>query len=108
VLDAKYRLEQGLNDALSSIHSYREALVHELDSGHVEGIASAAYLLAPYVPELGSGYRETSLPGRLFHPQYRAGFHFGAVTLRPGMTASDFATALKAVLVDATGTRASA
>jgi hypothetical protein len=47
VLDAKYRIEQGLNDALSSIHAYRDALVREVDSGNVEGIVSAAYLLAP-------------------------------------------------------------
>jgi hypothetical protein len=104
VLDAKYRIDQGLNDALSSIHAYRDALVHEADSGNVEGIVSAAYLLAPYVPELASGYRETPLPSRLFHPKYRTEFRFGAVTLRPGMKASDFATALKAILADATGT----
>src|SRR5262249_34568932 len=30
VLDAKYRIDQGLNDALSSIHSYRDALVREV------------------------------------------------------------------------------
>jgi hypothetical protein len=69
--------------------------------GNVEGIVSAAYLLAPYVPELASGYRETPLPGRLFHPHYRTGFRFGAITLRPGMTASDFIAALRMIVADA-------
>ncbi|MFG1193393.1 MULTISPECIES: nuclease domain-containing protein [Xanthobacter] len=102
VLDAKYRIEEGLNDALSSIHTYRDALVREAETGLMTGIVSAAYLLAPYVPSLVSGYRDTPLPGRLFHPEYRAGFRFGAVTLRPGMSTGEIATALKAVVTDAT------
>lgn len=102
VLDAKYRIEEGLNDALSSIHTYRDALVREAETGGVTGIVSAAYLLAPYVPSLVSGYRDTPLPGRLFHPEYRAGFRFGAVTLRPGMSTGEIATVLKAVVADAT------
>lgn len=104
VLDAKYRIEEGLNDALSSIHTYRDALVREVETGGVTGIVSAAYLLAPYVPSLVSGYRDTQLPGRFFHPEYRAGFRFGAVTLRPGMSTGEIATALKTVVADATTT----
>ncbi len=45
VLDAKYRVADGLNDALTSIHTYRDALVQEADAGGVKGIVSAAYLL---------------------------------------------------------------
>jgi hypothetical protein len=107
VLDAKYRINEGLNDALSSIHTYRDALVQEADSGAVEGIVTAAYLLTPHVPVLGSGYRDTAMPGRLFHPGYRAGFRFGAVTLRPGMTSSEIAAALRLVVADATTTAVS-
>ena len=81
VLDAKYRIDEGLNDALSSIHTYRDALVREAASGAAEGIVSAAYLLTPYDPSIVAGYRDTPMPGRLFHPEYRAGFRFGAVTL---------------------------
>ncbi|ARS71067.1 DUF2357 domain-containing protein [Sinorhizobium meliloti] len=102
VLDAKYRINEGLNDALSSIHTYRDALVQEAESGRTRGIVTAAYLLTPYVPVLGSGYRDTPMPGRLFHPSYRAGFRFGAVTLRPGMTASEIAATLRLVVADAT------
>lgn len=102
VLDAKYRIDEGLNDALGSIHTYRDALVQETDSGAVEGVVTAAYLLTPHVPVLGSGYRDTPMPGRLFHPGYRAGFRFGAVTLRPGMTSTEIVAALRLIVADAT------
>ncbi len=103
VLDAKYRIEQGLSDALTSVHTYRDALVREVDTGMPEGIVSAAYLLAPYVPALAEGYRETQMPARLFHPEYRTDFCFGAVTLRPGMTSAEIAEALRLIISDVTG-----
>jgi len=81
VLDAKYWIEDGLNEALNSIHTYRDALVREVDSGNVEKIVMAAYLLTPYIPELKAGYRDAPMPGWLFHPEYRRSFRFGAVTL---------------------------
>jgi hypothetical protein len=102
VLDAKYRIDESLNDALSSIHTYRDALVREADSGETKGIVTAAYLLTPHTPALLTGYRETQMPGRLFHPEYRASFRFGAVTLRPGMTAAEITTALHLIIDDAT------
>jgi hypothetical protein len=103
VLDAKYRIEDGLPDALNSIHTYKDALVREVDGGKIEGFVNAAYLLAPHLPGAAPDYRATPLPGRLFHPEYRRRFRFGAVTLRPGMTVADIATALKGVVADATG-----
>jgi hypothetical protein len=102
VLDAKYRISQGLNDALSSIHTYRDALVQEASSRKTEGIVTAAYLLTPHVPELAPTYEDTQLPGRLFHPAYRERFRFGAVTLRPGMSVGDIGVTLRAVVADAT------
>jgi hypothetical protein len=102
VLDAKYRVADGLNDALTSIHTYRDALVQEAEAGDVKGIVSAAYLLTPDMPAIGSTYRSTAMPGRLFHPQYRAGFRFGAMTLKPGMAMSDLASALRLIIADAT------
>jgi hypothetical protein len=102
ILDAKYRIEEGLNEALNSIHTYRDALVREAESGAVEGIVTAAYLLTPYVPEIGLGYRDTPLPGRLFHPDYRSSFRFGAVTMRPGMTIAQFGASLRTIIADAT------
>ncbi len=102
VLDAKYRIDDGLNDALSSIHTYRDALVREAESGRPEGIVTAAYLLTPHTPLLRAGYRDTKMPGRLFHPDYRTEFRFGAVTLRPGMTTAEIAGALRLIVADAT------
>jgi hypothetical protein len=102
VLDAKYRIDDGLSDALSSIHTYRDALVREAATGETKGIVAAAYLVTPYVPVIGPSYRKTCMPGRLFHPEYRTGFRFGAVTLRPGMTLAEVVAALRIVLVDAT------
>jgi hypothetical protein len=101
ILDAKYRIEEGLNNALNSIHTYRDALVHEADSGSVEGIVSAAYLLTPHVPDISEKYRETPMPGRLFHPEYRSRFRFGAVTMRPGMTMTELRVALRTITADA-------
>lgn len=101
ILDAKYRIEEGLNAALNSIHTYRDALVHEVEGGAVEGIVTAAYLLTPHVPVIGAGYRDTPMPGRLFHPEYRSSFKFGAVTMRPGMTMAQLGEALRTITADA-------
>lgn len=103
ILDAKYRIDGGLAEALTSIHTYRDALVRELSGGSIEGIVTAAYLLTPFVPpELGTGYKTTSMPGRLLHPVYRSTFRFGAVTLHPGMTLTELGEALRIIIADAT------
>ena len=101
VLDAKYRIDDGLNDALNSIHTYRDALMQETSGGKPEGIVSAAYLLTPHVPVLGVDFQATPVPGRLFHPLYREKFRFGAVTLRPGMSADELNACLRAIVADA-------
>ena len=104
VLDAKYRIEDGLTEALNSIHTYRDALVHETETGAVEGIVAAAYLLAPHVPnvDIETGYRDVAMPGRLFHPEYRRRFRFGVVSLRPGMQVGDLRDVLTTIIADAT------
>ena len=76
--------------------------MREIAGGKIEGIVTAAYLLAPTLPQLQGGYRDTEMPGRLFHPEYRRSFRFGAVTLRPGMSVSAIAAALRTVVADAT------
>ncbi|WP_116792454.1 DUF2357 domain-containing protein [Achromobacter dolens] len=105
VLDAKYRINEGLNDALNSIHTYRDALVHEVGDGEIEGIVTAAYLLTPHIPALDFDFMKTPVPGRLFHPRYREKFRFGAVTLRPGMSSGELRSSLKAIVTDAAGKR---
>lgn len=99
VLDAKYRIEDGLNDAISSIHTYRDALVQGPNGE--ENAVTAAYLLAPHVPGLLGDYRTMPMPGRLFHPDYRGGFRFGAVSLKPGMSHAAIAGALRQMTLDA-------
>lgn len=102
VLDAKYRINDGLNDALNSIHTYRDALVQEVASGRTEGIVTAAYLLTPHMPTgLKTDFKDTPVPGRLFHPEYREKFRFGAVTLRPGMSGEELRTCLQTIVADA-------
>ena len=101
VLDAKYRINEGLGDALNSIHTYKDALVHAVDDTRVEGFVNAAYLLSPQFPGVESAYKDTSMPGRLFHPEYRRQFRFGAVMLRPGMSIQAIALTLKEVVADA-------
>lgn len=102
ILDAKYRINEQLNAALNSIHTYRDALVREVESGVVKGVVTAAYLMTPHVPEIGFSYRDTPLPCRLFHPEYRNTFRFGAVTLRPGMPMPAIIAALRTIIDDAT------
>lgn len=102
VLDAKYRINEGLNDALNSIHTYRDALVQEVNGGQTEGIVTAAYLLTPHVPAgLATDFTATPMPGRLFHPEYRSRFRFGAVTLRPGMSDEELRSCLRTIAADA-------
>lgn len=101
VLDAKYRIDNGLSDALSSIHTYRDALIQETADGQPEGIVTAAYLLTPHVPVLGPSFKDTTVPGRLFHPRYREKFRFGAVTLKPGMNGDEIRACLRTIVSDA-------
>ena len=104
ILDAKYRIDTALNEAISSIHTYRDALVEEAGSGHFHGIVLAAYLLTPHIPQPGvASYQKTEMPGRLFHPDYRSTFRFGAATLKPGMNLSEVRMTLRAVIEDAGG-----
>jgi hypothetical protein len=103
VLDAKYRIESGLNDALNSIHTYRDALVRESETDRPEGIVKAAYVLTPYLADIRTDYRATDLPARLFHPEYRRTFRFGAVMMRPGMSADNLRACLRTIVDDAGG-----
>jgi len=103
VLDAKYRISDALPEALSSIHTYRDALVHDAGTGAPQGIVRAAYLLTPHQPVLGPSYRDRNMgmPDLLFHPEYRSTFRFGAVSLRPGMDMSAVSNALGLIIADA-------
>ncbi len=101
VLDAKYRIGAGLNEALASAHMYRDALVTANADGEVRQMVSAAYLLSPAAPIIAGTWTDAPMPGRLFHPAYRSQFRFGAVSLAPGMSDMQIGLALEAILQDA-------
>ncbi|AZO69620.1 DUF2357 domain-containing protein [Mesorhizobium sp. M6A.T.Cr.TU.016.01.1.1] len=103
VLDAKYRIGSDLNDALASAHMYRDALVAQDIGGGVRRMVSAAYLLSPDALVAAGDWRSTPMPGRLFHPDYRSEFRLGAVSLTPGMSTNEIASALDTILRDAGG-----
>ncbi len=87
VLDAKYRIDAGLGDAISSIHTYRDALVRTDLSGGIVSVTKNAFLISPYIPSAGdtTSYRASGMPDRLFRDDYQSSFGFGALTLKPGM-----------------------
>lgn len=90
VLDAKYRVDNNLGDALTSIHTYRDALVQESVEGTPEVIVRGAYLVTPHVPGiLKDEWKSETMPNLLFHPAYRAMFRFGAATMVPGQTSAE-------------------
>ena len=102
VLDAKYRVGGDLNEALSSLHMYRDALVQRSpQSGSRQDLVHAAYLLTPQFTQTSGSWEHASMPGRLFHPVYRSTFKFGAISLRPGMTPSELASAVNTIFIDA-------
>lgn len=101
ILDAKYRINDQLNSAISSIHMYRDALVEPDEETNVRHIVCGAYLLTPHSPGLSNQpWQDIRLPGRLFHPEYRGNFKFGAITLRPGMSLQDVKSVIDTILDD--------
>ena len=50
VFDAKYRTDTGISDAISSIHTYRDALVHSSQDETLTEIVAGAYILTPMLP----------------------------------------------------------
>jgi len=101
ILDAKYRINRHLNEAIASIHMYRDALVEPAGDGSVREIVVAAYLMSPHLAHYAAHWQASDMPGRLFHPTYRSSFKFGAVTLRPGMSLQQVTSTLETILADA-------
>jgi hypothetical protein len=85
ILDAKYRVGAGLNEALSSVHTYRDAIVREKEDGNIIRLVSGSFLLSPHEAEPVPDWRAASLPDRLFDDSYRNELSIGAAPLRPGM-----------------------
>jgi PD-(D/E)XK nuclease superfamily protein/uncharacterized protein DUF2357 len=100
VLDAKYRIGDQLNDALSSIHMYRDAIVRDANTNLQKAVV-AAYLITPDLQTIVGNWRDAEMPARLFHPEYRQTFHFGALTLKPGGSVDDAKNILDLIMADA-------
>ena len=103
ILDAKYRVGQQLDDALSSLHMYRDALVQAESDGSRSSLVLAAYILTPDLGTATGDWRSASMPGRLFHPEYRSAFRFGAATMRPGMGMGAIRATIESLIRDAEG-----
>ena len=91
ILDAKYRVGEGLNDAIRSIHTYRDALVEQFgttDGSEHRRTVEAAFLLTPQSPGASNdgSWRDADPPAVFFREGYRDTFRFGAVAMRPGIT----------------------
>lgn len=97
ILDAKYRIKGGLSDAVSSIHTYRDALVEQIETGphgHRRTV-QAAFLLTPQLAsEEERPWRDEEPPTVFFREAYRQAFRFGAVSMRPGVTVEQCRTLL--------------
>lgn len=100
VLDAKYRIEEQLNDAVGSLHMYRDSIVQDEAEPPVRRAIVGAYILTPHTPSLNGTWKQTKMPERLFHPDYRTAFKFGALSLRPGMSLSAIGAAFAEILQD--------
>ncbi|MCY1040413.1 DUF2357 domain-containing protein [Corallococcus sp. bb12-1] len=102
ILDAKYRIEGGLNDAVSSIHTYRDALVEQLEADQPQlhkRTVEAAFLLTPQLhAETGGDWQDDKAPEVFFRDGYRRAFRFGAVSMRPGMSIEQCRVFLEEIL----------
>ena len=100
VLDAKYRVETQLNDAIVSIHTYRDAIVSESPDGRLRGAVRGGLIIVPRsIHDLGtSDWKASRAPAVLFSADYQERFGLGAVELSPGMTLEEAGQLLVRIL----------
>ena len=99
ICDAKYRVDEQINDAIASIHTYRDALVHRKEDGSSQRTVKAAFVIVPNIPfDTGGDWRGLDCPGVFFRQEYRDSFRFGAVVLRPGVTLDECRKMLSSIL----------
>ncbi|WP_406633619.1 DUF2357 domain-containing protein [Pseudarthrobacter quantipunctorum] len=102
ILDAKYRVEAQLNEAIVSLHMYKDALIQENRSSPTIGerdraLVVSGYVIVPAAPSGMNGdtnWRTEKMPTVLFRQGYRDRFNLGAMLLRPGMNLSEVGSAL--------------
>lgn len=103
VLDAKYRVESELNDAISSIHTYKDALIQEdpVTEGSDKRIVVSGFVVVPAPPDGlqgASDWRTEKMPIVLFRQGYQDRFKLGAMVLTPGVDVGDIAASLQEVI----------
>lgn len=79
-LDAKYRVDGGVADAMTSAHTYRDAIVRRL-GGTTSPLLAGSFLLSPQRIEPEGDWKAAGSPARFFHPGYRSEFGIGAYSL---------------------------
>lgn len=82
-LDAKYRVDGGVADAMTSAHTYRDAIVVS-DKDGIRPLLAGSFLLSPQRVAEADDWKAAASPARFFHPGYRAEFGIGAFALMPG------------------------
>lgn len=96
ILDAKYRTEESINDAVGSIHMYRDAIVERAGTTEHGRVVVAGFVMTPQVEGASDvEWRDDDTPAVFFRSGYRDLFRFGAITMRPGVTV----TAVRDVLI---------
>lgn len=105
VLDSKYRVETQLNDAISSLHMYRDSIVEKntcesIRPGFTQ-VVSGCYIITPEKPhsfDPSSDWQSKSMPSVIFYEGYQRKFRFGGIVLKPGMTTEHIAEMLLRVI----------
>jgi hypothetical protein len=104
VLDAKYRVEAQLNDAISSIHMYKDSLIHENRSEggtadkHIVGTGLVVVPSLPGRMTAGGDWRREKMPIVVFREGYQTRFKLGAMVLSPGTDMSSIAATLQGLI----------
>lgn len=109
ILDAKYRVEVQLNDAIASIHMYKDALILENrgreSAADDEVLVSSGYVVVPASPAdltPNKDWRKEKMPVVLFRQGYRNRFKMGALVLTPGTDLRTIATLLADMITENT------
>ncbi|MEK0154737.1 nuclease domain-containing protein [Arthrobacter oryzae] len=104
VLDAKYRVEAQLNDAISSIHMYKDSLIHEdraqggTEDRHVVGSGLVVVPSLPGRMTVERDWRSEKMPIVVFREGYQKRFKLGAMLLSPGTDISSIAATLQGLI----------
>lgn len=89
VLDSKYRAEAQLNDAINSLHMYRDAIVRpsRTTGGAYERVVTSSFLVTPSWPKSydpATDWQSDDMPAIIYHSGYQQNYGLGGMVLHPG------------------------